>query len=236
MTEQNQEARGLARDLFGDLPLGGDPDAFVARLDERLDELILETTEKIIGYEPWDTPERQLVACALQGWGEIRSADTFARQIMKLGCEHPELKLLVSRQLHDEMRHYWLYRDCARKMADRDAMLEIPPDPRLIQLFDYFDSVSEDVLEQMFVCQFCSEKAALRLFTVSMNKFDVHPQFRAVLDQIIPDEKFHVSNGRVAARLLAKRGEEAQRRLIDLAAEQMLYTQTALQGNAGALP
>jgi hypothetical protein len=235
MNQQSVDTKKMGEDLFGDIRVGIDPDQFVARLDKRLDDLILETTERMIGYQPWDTPERQLAACVSQGWGEIRSADTFARQIRKLGTRYPELKLLVAKQLHDEMRHYKMYKDCAIKMAGKDVMAEIPPEPRLMKLFDYFDVVSEDILEEMFVCQFCSEKAALWLFTVSMNKYQIHPDLRTTLEQIIPDEKSHVANGRVATRMLARKGDKTQSRLIGLATEQMIFTYTALEADPGCI-
>jgi hypothetical protein len=233
MEQLSVDIDAMAKQFFGDIPVGIEPQEFVQKMDKRLDELILEGTRQNVNAI-WDTLDRQLIACVAQGWGEIRSVDTFARQLLKMGTTNPDLKLRVSRQLHDEMRHYKMYRDCAAVMSGRDVVIESAPEKGLMGLFDYFDT-KEDILEEMFVCQFCSEKGALILFSECMAKYELHPDFKAVLEKILPDERFHVSNGKVAALLLAEKGEETQAKMVWLAAESIAYTIAGIEGGSGTL-
>jgi hypothetical protein len=208
-------------EFFSDVRVGSHPDQFVADLDRILDATLSEGVQKLIGPGSWDTVEKQINACYFNAWGEIRSADTFARQIEKMGCRYPSFKLGVARQLHDEMRHFYLYRDCAIAMGGEDV-LKTDSDKiahSLMAMFDFVDTFSDDPRERAFVCQFVNERYVIFLFRDSMLRYGVHPEFRKTLEAVIPDEYFHVSNGRTAARLLAKEGNRAQERLVELAAE-----------------
>jgi hypothetical protein len=216
---------------FEGIDLRGEPKSFVAALDQRLDQILSGMVKKNLTDLPWDTVERQVTACIFNGWGEIRSADTFARQISRLGFDYPHLKLRVGKQLHDEMRHFFLYRDCAIKMGGPDIM-ETEPVEAFMKMFDYCDQVSDDPLELIFNCQFCCEKWAVFLFTQSFTKFELQDVFKRTLKELLNDEHFHVANGREAALLLAERGEGQRKRMIEIA-EAMMAVNDAAQSGGG---
>jgi hypothetical protein len=220
---------GTVKEFFGDIPVGIEPDDFVQRLDQRLDEILREMVLQNLTGNAWDTVEKQIEACYFNAWGEIRSVDSFARQVRKMGRQYPVLKVRVAKQAHDEMRHYTMYRDCARRMGGKD-ILETEPVGEFMAMFDYCDQVSDDVRESVFNNQFCTEKWAIFLFKTSMEKLELHPEFRTTLEQILPDEHFHVSNGREAARMLARDGEEEQARMIQIATAMMAYNRAAQSG------
>ena len=123
-------SKRLKETLFSDLSVGIDPSEFVANLDARLNEIIQSGVKELVATVPWNTIESQLFACYYSAWGETRSADTFATQVEMMGNDYPILKLGVSRQIHDEMRHFVLYRDCALKMGG-ERMYSKPVPTRL---------------------------------------------------------------------------------------------------------
>ena len=216
--------------FFGDLPIGEDANRFVAALDVRLDEILKPIVVDYLTAAPWDTLEKQVEQAYFAAWGEIRSVDTFARQIEKFGYarKYPALKIGVCRQLNDEMRHFKLYRDFAIRLGMQD-ILEQPAHPSFELQFDYCDKMSEDPLELVFNCQFCCEKWGVVLFQEAAAKSNLDPRYRAVLDQILPDEHFHVANGRMAARILARQGETSQRRMLEIAARMLAFNRAAIE-------
>jgi hypothetical protein len=208
-------------EFFADVRVGSDPDLFVADLERILDGTLSEGVQKLIGPGSWDTVGKQINACYFNAWGEIRSATTFARQIEKIGFRYPSFKLGVARQLHDEMRHFYLYRDCAIAMGGEDV-LKTDSDKiahSLMEMFDFVDTFSDDPRERAFVCQFVNERYVIFLFRDSMLRYGLHPEFRKTLEAVIPDEYFHVSNGRTAARLLAHEGPRRQGQMLELTAQ-----------------
>jgi hypothetical protein len=220
---------GTVKEFFGDIPVGIDSVDFVGRLDQRLDEILREMVLRNLTGNAWDTTEKQIQACYFNAWGEIRSADSFARQVRQMGARYPMLKLRVAKQMHDEMRHYTMYRDCALRMGGKD-ILETEPVQEFMAMFDYCDQVSDDVRENVFNNQFCTEKWAIFLFKTSMEKLELHHEFKATLERILPDEYFHVSNGREAAMMLAREGEAEQARMIEIATAMMEYNRRAQAG------
>jgi hypothetical protein len=126
------------------------------------------------------------------------------------------------------MRHFILYRDCAIKLGGEDV-LETSSEKiagSLMRMFDFCDGVSDDPREMVFACQFVDERNAISLFREYMSRTNLHPEFQTTLEKIIPDEYFHVSNGRTAARMLAREGKNAQQRLLEIAGETLYYTIT----------
>jgi len=220
----------VTEQFFGDIPTGTDANRFVAALDKRLDSILAPIVEDYLTSGPWDTLEQQVQQAYFAAWGEIRSVDTFARQIEKLGYarEYPELKVGVCRQLNDEMRHFKLYRDLGLRLGMKD-ILEQPSHPSFELQFEYCDTMSDDVLERVYNCQFCCEKWGLVLFTNAAAKDKLDSRYRAVIEQILPDEHFHVANGRMAARLLARRGKESQQRMLEIAARMLAYNRAAIE-------
>jgi hypothetical protein len=216
--------------FFADISPEGDAGQLVKRLDDRIQGILQEGVDRF--FQPLDTIEKQLEMCYFNAWGEIRSVDTFARQIMGLGANHVELKRGLCRQIHEEIEHFKLYRECGLRMGGVDMMTLAPPRAS-IEMFDYCDAVSPDSLESVLSCQFCTEKGAVVWFKAALAKSpNMHPDFKAVIEQIMPDEYFHVSNGRAAALILANQGEEKRVRLVRLCSDAVWFTmQNIVQGS-----
>jgi len=220
--------QGELRRVFDDVPVGVPADQFLAQLEDRLDAIMSEGAQLIVQHLPWEALETQLNTCYFNAWGEIRSVDTFARQVERIGPRYPDLKHVVVQQMADEMRHFKLYNAAAVKMGGQDVLNTSPEEKAgsLYQMFEYCDNLcSEDVREQIFSCQFVDERFPLHLFAAVKDVPNLHPEFRRALEQIVPDEKFHVRGvGKMAAEMLAAEGEATQRRLLDLAARILPYT------------
>jgi hypothetical protein len=216
--------------ILADIPTDLSAEEFIGEFDRRLDRAVLDAAKRATA-DPWDTLGKQLIVGASQAWGETRSAETFARQILKLRFDHPELKAAVGRQLHEEMNHFMIFQDCFNRMGVKDILKEIPPEQHLMDFFDYCDHVSDDILESIFFCQFCTERGALHLFREIAKKPEVHPELRSAMTKINQDEPFHVSIGRMAARaLLCRKGEGVRRRMIALATESLPFTLGSMEG------
>lgn len=220
--------QGDVRRIFDDLPVGVSADEFVSALGERLDAIMSEAAGFIVEHLPWDAVETQLNTCYFNAWGEIRSVDTFARQVERIGARYPDLKHVVVQQMADEMRHFKLYNAAAVKMGGPEVLNTSPEEKAgsLYEMFAYCDErCSDDVREQIFSCQFVDERFPLHLFAAVRDIPDLHPEFKRALDQIVPDEKFHVHGvGKMAAEMLAAEGVEEQRRMLDLAARILPFT------------
>ena len=215
---------------FSDISPDTEPGQLVKRLDDRIQEILQEGVNRF--FQPLDTIEKQLDMCYFNAWGEIRSVDTFARQIMGLGANHVELKRGLCRQIHEEIEHFKLYRECAIRMGGQD-MMTLPPPKASIEMFDYCDQVSPDSLESVLSCQFCTEKGAIVWFKAALEKSpNMDPDFRAVIESIMPDEYFHVSNGRAAALILANQGEEKRVRVVRLCSDAVWFTMQNIVGGS----
>ncbi len=229
--QEGIDVAALRKEFFGDIPVDIEPNRFVALLDKRISEILEQWVEAYLTGGALETPEAQLHLIYLSGWGELRSVDTFARQVEKMGyaLDYPELKLGVCRQLHDEMRHFKIYRNLALRMGGQDILSQ-KPHPSFAYQFDYCDQVSDDPLELIFNCQFCCEKWAVPLFTNLAKKAYTNEDLRQTLaNEVLPDEHFHIANGRLAARYLAKRGAEQQDRMLNIAAAMMGVNRRAIE-------
>jgi hypothetical protein len=219
----------IRRDLAG-LPQGNEPAEFVINLGQTLDGIYRESARRANASGVWKKLESQLRLCTFNAWGEYRSVDTFARQILRLGYRYPELRLVVSQQMKDEMRHAALYRKAAIGMGGQDPFL-LPKPSDLFRMMDLYDTVSEDVIETIFSTQFCSESGAVVNFEEQATK-ELHCALAEVVKQILPDEHFHVSIGRTAARILAEEGGRTRQKMLDLAAL-MVATTICTQEESG---
>jgi hypothetical protein len=103
-------------------------------------------------------------------------------------------------------------------------------------MMDLYDTVSTDIVESIFSTQFCSESGAVVNFEEQATK-NLHPALAETVRQILPDEHFHVSIGRIAARILAEEGDAARERMFDLAALMVATTiRTQEESGRSALP
>jgi hypothetical protein len=219
------------------ISVNADPVAFVDGIEKALDEIYVAAARSSISDPAWEAVECLVQSCAWTGWGEYRSADTFARQVLKLDADLAVLKEMVARQTHDEMRHFFLYRDCIQKMSGKE-LRTMPRPPALFAMFDLYDTISDDVVEAIFADQFCSEKGAVHLFTAQLEKGKrMNAEYTETIQKILPDEYFHASIGRTAARILASRGEAERERMLDLASTMLAQTFQSYQeaGEWGSL-
>jgi hypothetical protein len=132
-----QSLREQVRKEISSLPQTG-ADEFVSNLGGVMAEIYRESARKANARGIWENCESQLRLCAFNAWGEYRSVDTFARQVLRLGYAYPELKLLVSRQMKEEMRHAEIYRKAAAEMGGEDPfVLPVPTD--LFRMMDLYD-------------------------------------------------------------------------------------------------
>ncbi|RMG51807.1 MAG: ferritin-like domain-containing protein [Acidobacteria bacterium] len=214
--------------FFADLPTHGTARDVVKRLEERIEGILKENIGR--HFQPLDTLEKQLEMCYFNAWGELRSVDTFAQQIKALGTRHVDLKRGLCRQIHEEIEHFKYYRQCALQMGGQD-MMNLPPPEVSLKMFDYCDSFA-DPLESVITCQFCTEKGAVFWFRAALESSEaLHPDFKATIEKIMPDEYFHVSNGRRAALIYAEQKDKRDR-LIRLCSDAVWITMNNIAGGS----
>ncbi|MGH9928501.1 MAG: hypothetical protein ACREA9_04630, partial [Pyrinomonadaceae bacterium] len=223
-------ASDVRNEYLADLSLGGNSQEFVARLDTRFNQVYEEAVERYYKAPPWDLPGVQLAICCYLAWGEVRSVETFTRQAAELGFDRPRLRLLLSKQIYEEMIHHQMFREAAIKMGGVDPLRVAQP-AAMMEVFDCYDKGygSDDVLERIFYAQFCSERAAMpsyRCFKESAKASlrGLHPLIENALNKALHDEPGHVYVGRLAALELADRGERQRERMIEMAADIITIT------------
>lgn len=197
--------------------------AFVAELDQRFDHIYADAVARYYRDPPWDIPGVTLAICCYLAWGEVRSVDVFTRQAVQLGFDRPRLRLLLSKQIYEEMVHHQMFRKAAIKMSGVDP-LNITPPPAIMAMFDAYDRAceSEDILEKIFYAQFSSERAVIPSFhrlhnSMQASKRGLHPLLKIAFERVFHDEPGHVGVGRIAAYELAERGEAQRRRMVEMA-------------------
>lgn len=224
----------LQAEIFGeylaDLSLGGSDREFVARLDERFNQIYQEAVERYYQSPPWDLPGVQLAVCCYLAWGEVRSVETFTKQAVQLGFERPRLRLLLSKQIYEEMVHHQMFREAAIKMGGVDP-LRVPQPSSIMEIFDRYDSAcgTSDIIEKIFYAQFCSERAVIPSYerfrdSARASRKGLHPSMEQALARVIRDEHGHVQVGRVAALELARRGTAQRGRMVELAGDIITHT------------
>jgi hypothetical protein len=213
----------IEREYLADLSLEGTPHDFVSRLDERLNQVYEEAVERYYKAPPWDLPGVLLAICCYFAWGEVRSVETFSRQAVDLGFGMPRLRLLLSKQIYEEMVHYQMFREAAIAIGGVDP-IKVRQSPTLMSMFNAYDEAcgSEDILEKIYYSQFCSERAVLpsyKRFKESMkgSRRGLHPLLERAFDRVLRDEPGHVAVGRLAAWELAERGAVQRKRMIEMA-------------------
>jgi hypothetical protein len=212
------------------LPLDGSAHEFVTRLDEQITRAYEEAVARYYKAPPWDMPGVLVAICCYLAWGEARSVESFSRQAMELGLEKPRLRLLLSKQIYEEMVHYQMFREAAIEIGGVDP-IEVERSQALLSMFDAYDEAcgSNDILEKIFYSQFSSERAVIpsyKRFKESMkeSRRGLHPLLERAFDRVLRDEPGHVAVGRLAARELAERGSAQRERMIDMAADIIAIT------------
>lgn len=217
-------------EYLADLSLNGSSHEFVSKLDKRLTKAYEESVERYYKAPPWDMPGVLLAITCYFAWGEVRSVETFSRQATELGFEKPRLRLLLCKQIYEEMVHYQMFREAAIEIGGVDP-IKIKQSPALMSMFDAYDNAcgSDDVLEKIFYSQFSSERAVIpsyKRFRESMkgSRRGLHPLLERAFDRVLHDEPGHVAVGRLAAWELAERSTSQRERMIDMAADIIAIT------------
>ena len=223
MDQRDQIAAEVRKEYLSDLILTGSPRGFVNELDRRFDRIYLESVDRYFKAPPWDLPGVSLAVCCYLAWGEVRSVDTFTRQAVELGFDRPRLRLLLSKQIYEEMVHHQMFRQAAIKMGGVDP-LRVQQPAVLMDMFEAYDSAygSADILEKIYYSQFSSERAVIPSFkrlkeSMQASRRGLDPLMARAFNQVQHDEPGHVGVGRLAAWELADRGRAQRVRMIDLA-------------------
>lgn len=201
----------------------GSAGTFVSSLDTLFDRIYEDAVERYYKAPPWDLPGVRLAICCFLAWGEVRSVDVFTRQAVELGYDYPELRLLLSKQIYEEMVHHQMFRKAAIKMGGVDPLAVQAPSG-IMAMFDAYNYTlgSNDILEKIFYGQFSSERAAIPSFkrikeSIAASRSGLPPVMEKAFDRVEIDEPGHIAVGRRAALELAKRGTEQRQRMIELA-------------------
>jgi hypothetical protein len=220
----------VRREYLAELPLDGSAHDFVLRLDKKLDLAYEQAVDRYYKAPPWDMPGVLVAICCYFAWGEARSVESFSRQAIALGFEKPRLRLLLSKQIYEEMVHYQMFREAAIKIGGVDP-IKVKQSENLMAMFDSYDVAfgSNDILERIFYSQFCSERAVLpsyKRFRESMreSRRGLHPLLERAFERVLHDEPGHVGVGRLAAWELAERGLAQRQRMIEMAADIIAIT------------
>lgn len=222
---------GEVRQMYlADLHLDGSAHEFVSRLDKRLNMIYDEAVNQYYKAPPWDMPGVLLAITCYFAWGEVRSVESFSRQATELGFEKPRLRLLLSKQIYEEMVHYQMFREAAIAIGGVDP-IKVKQSEALLSMFDAYDEAcgTNDILEKIFYSQFCSERAVLPSYkrireSMRGSKRGLHPLLERAFERVLHDEPGHVAVGRLAAWELAERGIDQRKRMIEMAADIIAIT------------
>src|SRR5205085_6546435 len=140
----------VRREYLADLPLDRSAHEFVSKIDKKLDQAYEEAVDRYYKAPPWDMPGVLLAICCYFAWGEVRSVETFSRQAIELGFDKPRLRLLLSKQIYEEMVHYQMFREAAIKIGGVDP-IKVKQSENLMAMFNSYDVAfgSNDILEKI---------------------------------------------------------------------------------------
>jgi|TARA_B100000749_G_scaffold267132_1_gene243790 rubredoxin len=176
-----------------------DPKAFydglVKALEKQRDHLS-EAEQSFGGYEPLDQAEL-IEWLKFQCWYEQEAAG-FIGSWLK---DTPETDVFVGlcQQVADEGKHYKLILSHLKSLGT--SMEGWTPEPEWVAWVSEFYANGEDTLERVAAHNITGELGAVNAFDGLLPR--IPDSTRAVLDKIIPDEKFHISLGRMAVHRYA---------------------------------
>jgi hypothetical protein len=140
------------------------------------------------------------------------------------------LRLLLSKQIYEEMVHYQMFREAAIAIGGVDP-IKVKQSEALLSMFDAYDQAcgTNDILEKIFYSQFCTERAVLPSYkrireSMRGSKSGLHPLLERAFERVLHDEPGHVAVGRMAAWELAERGIDQRKRMIEMAADIIAIT------------
>lgn len=220
----------IRQEYLADLPLDGSAHEFVSKLDKRVNQAYEDAVDRYYKAPPWDVPGVLLAITCYFAWGEVRSVETFSRQALELGFDKPRLRLLLSKQIYEEMVHYQLFREAAIGIGGVDP-IKVTQSSNLMSMFDSYDEAcgTQDILEKIFYSQFCSERAVIPSYkrlreSMRTSRRGLHPLLEKAFERVLHDEPGHVAVGRLAAYELAERGAAERQRMIAMAADIIAVT------------
>jgi len=148
------------------------------------------------GYQPLDQAEL-LEWLKFQCWYEQEAAGFIGSWLRD--TPEPEVFIGLCRQVADEGKHYKLIRSHLHALgASMDGW---SPEPEWVEWVSEFYASGDDTLERVAAHNITGELGAMDAFEGLLPR--IPASTRAMLEKIIPDEKFHVSLGRIAVHRYA---------------------------------
>ena len=170
-----------------------DPKVFyndlVRTLEQRRDALS-EPEKSFGGYQPLDRAEL-LEWLKFQCWYEQEAAGFIGSWLRD--TPEPEVFIGLCQQVADEGKHYKLILSHLQSLGA--SMEGWSPEPEWVEWVSEFYSSGDDTLERVAAHNITGELGAMDAFEGLLPR--IPDSTRAMLEKIIPDEKFHVSLGRM---------------------------------------
>lgn len=132
-----------------------------------------------------------------QTWYELEATGFIGSWLDDI--KEPEALLGLARQVSDEARHYTLFR---RHLESFGGSLDgWVPEPEWVAWVSQFYRAGNDTLERIAAHNIAGEIGAMQAFETLMPR--VPESTRRLLRKVTPDERFHVSLGRVVVQRYA---------------------------------
>lgn len=184
-----------------------DPKAFYDNLVSTLisrREALSEAEQSFGGYQPLEQAEL-LEWLKFQCWYEQEAAGFIGSWLR----DTPESDVFIGlcRQVADEGKHYKLILSHLQSLGS--SMEGWAPEPEWVEWVSEFYAAGDDTLERVAAHNITGELGAMDAFDGLLPR--VPGSTRAVLEKIIPDEKFHVSLGRMAVHRYATTADRQAR-------------------------
>lgn len=167
----------------------------VRTLEVRRD-VLSEAEKSFGGNQPLDQAEL-LEWLKFQCWYEQEAAGFIGSWLRD--TPEPEVFVGLCRQVADEGKHYKLILSHLQSLGA--SMEGWAPEPEWVEWVSEFYASGDDTLERVAAHNITGELGAMDAFEGLLPR--VPDSTRAVLEKIIPDEKFHVSLGRMAVHRYA---------------------------------
>lgn len=184
-----------------------DPRAFYQDLLNTLEhrrDALSEAEKSFGGYQPLDRAEL-IEWLKFQCWYEQEAAGFIGSWLRD--TPEPEVFVGLCRQVADEGKHYQLILSHLESLGT--SMEGWAPEPEWVAWVSEFYAAGDDTLERVAAHNITGELGAMNAFDGLLPR--VPDATRAVLEKIIPDEKFHVSLGRMAVHRYATTADRQAR-------------------------
>lgn len=176
-----------------------DPKTFYSDLVRTLElrrDALSEPEKSFGGYQPLDRAEL-LEWLKFQCWYEQEAAGFIGSWLRD--TPEPEVFIGLCQQVADEGKHYKLILSHLQSLGA--SMEGWSPEPEWVEWVSEFYASGDDTLERVAAHNITGELGAMDAFDGLLPR--IPDATRAMLEKIIPDEKFHVSLGRMAVHRYA---------------------------------